>query len=120
MKVLIVDDQADLGTMLKNLLQNKKYNNTKFVNSGKLALEAVMTESYNIVICDYDMPEMNGHDVFQAMRAEGNMTPFLLYTNAEIDSLPKFEGPGFIGAVNKKELAKLFGLIKQISDAIVA
>jgi DNA-binding NtrC family response regulator len=118
MKVLIVDDQADLGTMLKNLLANKKYEDTKFVLSGKSALEALKSDSYNLVICDYDMPEMNGHDVFQAMCTEGYECPFLLYTNADLSSLPKFDGASFIGAVNKKELPKLFEHLKKVSEAM--
>jgi CheY-like chemotaxis protein len=118
MKILIVDDQADLGTMLKNLLLNRNYSDTKFVLSGKLALEALKTEAYKLVICDYDMPEMNGHDVFTAMRAEGNDSQFLLYTNAELSTLPIFEGTGFIGIVNKKELPKLFEHLKTVSAGI--
>ena len=116
MKVLIVDDQADIGTMLKNLLFNRQYSDTNSVLSGKLALEALKKDTYNLVICDYDMPEMNGHEVFQSMRKEGILCPFLLYTNAELASLPRFEGDGFIGAVNKKELAKLFSHIKTIAE----
>lgn len=118
MKVLIVDDQVDLGTMLKNLLVNRKYEAPNFVLSGKLALEALRSEPYSMVICDYDMPEMNGHDVYQAMRSEGFDCPFLLYTNAELATLPKFEGAGFIGVVNKKELPKLFLYLKAVGDQL--
>ena len=118
MKVLIVDDQADIGQNLKSLLLNRKYGDTKSVLSGKLALEAMRADVYNLVICDYNMPDMNGHEVFQAMRNEGFKWPFLLYTSAKLDSLPRFEGEGFIGIVDKKELAKLFILLKSVADGI--
>lgn len=108
MKVLIVDDHPDHGILLKTLFDERAQVDTTSVLSGKLALEALRTSNFDLVVCDYNMPEMNGFEVFQAMQSEGLSCPFLLYTNAELSTLPKFEGPGFLGFVKKTEIEKLF------------
>lgn len=108
MKILIVDDLPDYAYLLSKLLEERTDVQTTSVLSGKLAIEALRTNKFDIVICDYEMPEMNGFDVFQAMIAENLYCPFLLYTNADLSRLPKFEGPGFLGIVKKMEAEKLF------------
>lgn len=116
MKVLIVDDHADFSVLLKTLLDARIYVDLTSVLSGKLALESLRVDNFDLMVCDYDMPEMNGHEVFQAMQREGLSCPFLLYTSEILSALPKFEGPGFLGIVDKIEIEKLFGHIKQVYE----
>ena len=107
--MLIVDDNADYCCLLSKTLEQRIRAHTTSVLSGKLALDALKTNKFDVMICDFEMPVMKGLEVFQAMRSEGLFCPFLLYTNADLNTLPKFEGPGFLGMVRKMEVEKLLG-----------
>ncbi|MGE4130144.1 MAG: response regulator [Bdellovibrionales bacterium] len=106
--MLIVDDNADYCCLLSKTLEQRIHAHTTSVLSGKLAIEALRVGKFDVMICDFEMPGMNGFDVFQAMIAEDLFCPFLLYTNADLSRLPRFEGPGFLGIVKKMEAEKLF------------
>lgn len=108
MRILIVDDLPDYAHLLSKMLGQRLDVQTTSVLSGKLALEALRANKFDLMICDFEMPIMNGFEVFEAVRAEGFKCPFLLYTNADLSTLPKFEGPGFLGIVRKMEAEKLF------------
>lgn len=116
MKVLIVDDYPDYAVLLTTLLGSRVEADTTAVQSGKLALEELRTKKFDLMVCDFSMPDMNGHEVFQAMQSEGLRCPFLLYTNEDLCDLPNFIGPGFLGIVRKLEIEKLFGHVKQVSE----
>jgi two-component system, OmpR family, response regulator len=58
-KVLLAEDDSNLGTLLKNYLIMKNYETTLSVN-GKEALSEFTKESYDICILDIMMPEMDG------------------------------------------------------------
>lgn len=118
MRILIVDDLPDYAYLLSKLLGERVEFQTTSVLSGKLALEALRIQKFDIVICDYEMPVMNGYDVFQAMIAENLVCPFLLYTNADLSRLPKFEGPGFLGIVKKMEAERLFKHLDLLSGLL--
>jgi DNA-binding NtrC family response regulator len=58
-KVLIVDDEERYRTTLVRLLR-KKGVEAASVGSGREAVEAVGKESYDVIILDVKMPEMDG------------------------------------------------------------
>ncbi len=64
--ILLVDDDEDFLTLVSRWLK-RKYAVTA-VNSGKKALEYLETERPELVLLDYEMPEMNGADVLQVIR----------------------------------------------------
>jgi len=44
------------------------------------AIRRVMDGDYDAVICDYQMPAMNGVEFLKALRSRGDVTPFVLFT----------------------------------------
>ncbi len=64
--VLVVDDNAILLRTLKTILQ-QEYRVT-LAKSGTGALKAIEKEKPDIVILDYDMPEMDGFEVLKSIR----------------------------------------------------
>ena len=48
--------------------------------SVEAALERLSTEPFDCIVSDYDMPEMDGLDFFDALRDRGVDAPFILYT----------------------------------------
>ncbi len=68
-KILIVDDQEDILTSVRMLVESEGYE-AKTVNNGKKALKALQQESFDLVLLDVLMPEMSGREVLQKIRAD--------------------------------------------------
>ncbi len=67
-QILIVDDNEMNLKVAKGLLQPLQMN-IDTASSGKTALEMVQTKQYHIVFMDHMMPEMDGVETTQRMRA---------------------------------------------------
>lgn len=69
-RVLVVDDDPMMMEVLVRILQRENYELT-VAGSGPEALEkaAAMTEPLDLLITDYAMPEMRGHELAERMRA---------------------------------------------------
>ena len=66
-RVLVVDDDPGVGSALRLMLEDE--NDVTFVGNGREALKCLLGEdSYDVVFCDLMMPEMNGIDIYQALR----------------------------------------------------
>jgi DNA-binding NtrC family response regulator len=65
-KLLIVDDDADIVTMLEDRLQASGYSTVVAVD-GQQALEHVEQESPHLVLLDLDLPKLTGLDVLKRL-----------------------------------------------------
>ncbi len=67
-KILLVDDNATVLRSIKELLENS-YDVT-VAKSGAKALELMRKDKPDLILLDYEMPEMDGRDVFMSMRTD--------------------------------------------------
>lgn len=67
-KLLVVDDDPDLGYLLEKFLSGKGYNVTNS-SSGKKGLLRFSESEFDAVICDYRLGDMEGLDVLKKMIA---------------------------------------------------
>ena len=65
---LVVDDVSDVTEMLSVLLTHAGYDVTA-ASSAAGAIELASNKSFDIVISDIGMPEMNGYELAKALRA---------------------------------------------------
>ena len=65
--LLVVDDNESIRNMLCLHLKRRGYRLAAAVN-GRQALDVIGRESFDLVLLDIDMPEMNGLDVLKAIR----------------------------------------------------
>ncbi len=68
-RLLVVDDDHSLRTVLKDALTSAGYY-VDVAKSGKAALKMMTTESYELIISDLMMPEMSGIDLLEILRKE--------------------------------------------------
>ncbi len=68
-KILVVDDAAFMRMMIKNALSGEGYANIIEASDGKLAVETYQTEKPDLVIMDITMPNMDGLQALQAIKA---------------------------------------------------
>jgi two-component system OmpR family response regulator len=78
-KILLAEDDSNLGNLLKNYLTAKSYETVLFID-GKLALEAFSNEHFNLCILDIMMPEMDGLTLAREIRKINPEMPIIFLT----------------------------------------
>jgi len=81
-RVLVVDDSEFFGTLVAGELSRQYGMETTQTTSAEDALATVQTEQFDCVVSDYDMPEMNGIELFEKIRQQDSDIPFFLLTAA--------------------------------------
>lgn len=103
-QVAVVDDTKANLTLCKKILELKGANVDTFI-SGKLFLEALSAKSYDILLIDHMMPEMDGVKVLKKVKeTEGpnKETPCLVFTaNAMAGAEKEYLDLGFNGFISK-------------------
>jgi len=91
-KILLAEDDSNLGLLLKNYLTAKNYATTLSVN-GSLALEAFSKDNFGLCILDIMMPEMDGLTLAKEIRLTTPDIPilFLSAKNQEEDIIEGFK-----------------------------
>ena len=82
LQILVVDDNQPARQLIKSTLAIAGYTAITEAADGNKALEQLRGRHFDLVICDWDMPDTNGLDVLQALRADEklNRIPFLMVT----------------------------------------
>jgi two-component system, chemotaxis family, chemotaxis protein CheY len=81
-KILVVDDFATMRKVIRNLLKQVGYENIAEAEDGVLALRVLKSQKVDLVISDWNMPNMTGLELLKAVRADEDLktTPFLMVT----------------------------------------
>ena len=70
-RVLVIDDEATVGLILRLALDAKGHD-TVVVEDGRSGIDIALTEHPDAIVLDLMMPRVNGYDVLDALRgAEG-------------------------------------------------
>jgi two-component system chemotaxis response regulator CheY len=80
MKALVVDDSGVMRKVLIGALGRAEITEVDQAADGKEAVDAVMTTDYNLVLMDWNMPNMLGIDAVRAIRAAGKTMPIIMVT----------------------------------------
>jgi two-component system, OmpR family, response regulator len=93
--VLVAEDDAALRSVLSRGLREEGFR-CEAVISGAELLERVAASEPDVLIVDIGLPDCDGRDACQALRAQGIETPviFLTARDALVDRLAGFEAGG--------------------------
>jgi two-component system chemotaxis response regulator CheY len=82
LKVLIVDDQFSVRQMIRLALEEIGVRHILESEDGRDAFEKAVSQPLNLIISDYNMPEMDGLALLRAVRGHQNVRklPFILLT----------------------------------------
>ena len=70
-KVLVVDDQKQIGDLYKTIIDSVGHN-CVVLNSGKEALEQIKKIQFDLILLDISMPDMDGIELIKKIKTEQN------------------------------------------------
>ena len=70
MKILVVDDERAIRNSLKEILGDEGYD-VDIAEDGATAVSMAEKERYDVIFCDIKMPNMEGTEVLEKLRADG-------------------------------------------------
>jgi len=73
MKILVVDDMSSMRQVMAHMLTSLGYNNTDEASSGIEALKMLRRNSYDLLITDLHMPNLNGEQLLAKVRDDKNL-----------------------------------------------
>lgn len=89
MKVVVADDSRAMRMIVVRTLRQAGYDSADIIEceDGAEGLAKVKSESPDLVLSDWNMPNMNGIEFLQALRAEGNTVNFGFVTSEGSDAM---------------------------------
>ena len=81
-KVLVVDDQQSMRSLVRTGLQQLGFANIAEASDGEDGLRSLLARPANLVISDFNMPKLDGLGLLRAVRAHPPLanTAFILLT----------------------------------------
>lgn len=84
-RILIIDDQDAIRRVLRDILENEKYQVDDVAN-GMDALQLVKDQEYDAIFCDIKMPEMDGIEVLEAIKQLCDTPVIMISGHGTIDT----------------------------------
>jgi len=83
MKILVTDDSRVMRQIVIRTLRQAGYDDHDIIQAadGKEAFDLVASEQPDLVLSDWNMPEMTGIECLEALRASGSQVPFGFVTS---------------------------------------
>jgi two-component system, chemotaxis family, chemotaxis protein CheY len=82
LKFLIVDDFSTMRRIVRGLLKEMGCNHAEEAEDGAVALNMLKAQRFDFVVCDINMPNMNGFDLLKTMKSDDSLknVPVLMVT----------------------------------------
>lgn len=90
MRFLVIDDSTTMRRIIINTLHKLGYADCVEAGNGREGIERVSEGPVDLVITDWNMPEMNGIDFVRALRAmdgKQHLPVLMVTTNASKDDI---------------------------------
>jgi len=119
LKVLLIDDEPEILECFSAALALKGFTSKQFCNP-KEAIDTYKREKFDVVITDLKMPEMNGIEVTEAIKAHDPNACVILITGYANDYKAKIEHSEGIYAILQKpiDLRKLLDILYKIEEEL--
>ena len=81
-KILVVDDFPTMRRIIKNLLKDLGFENVDEAEDGVMGLEKLRNNNFDLVVSDWNMPNMDGLVMLKTIRADPELAklPVLMVT----------------------------------------
>lgn len=82
MKILLLEDDRDIGKVVENALVAEQLA-VEWTQSGQDALSRLSVSNYDLLILDWNVPDLSGMDVCTQFRSRGGKTLILMLTGKD-------------------------------------
>lgn len=79
-KLLLLEDDVTLNETVVDYFENMDYEITP-VYDGNSALDAIYENSFDLLLLDVNVPNMNGFEILKSVREQGTNTPAIFITS---------------------------------------
>lgn len=117
-KVLLVDEDLKKLEKIKKMFKNQHiYVDTVII--GEQCLRKIRNnEKFDLIIIDYEIPKLNGLQVFNKLKAEGYKIPVIITTDSDDDNIKeKYKKIGIYDVIKnpikKKDIEKIIKFLKE-------
>jgi CheY-like chemotaxis protein len=112
-QVLVVDDEPSIRGALEELLTRAGLR-VRTAANGRAALEMVAEEQPNLIVMDYQMPELDGVAACESLKSnpETSDIPVLLATRSQVDLASLTYADGFLVKPYRQDV--LFSLVRKL------
>ena len=84
-KILIIDDEAPIRRVLRDILENENYQ-VDDASSGMEALQQIKEQEFDAIFCDIKMDGMDGIETLEAIRKESDVPVIMLSGHGTIET----------------------------------
>ena len=80
--ILVVDDIENMRKLISSMLFKLKYSRIGTAGNGREAWNKLQSEQFDLVVADWNMPQMSGLDLLKAIRGDQKLAelPVLMVT----------------------------------------
>lgn len=103
LRILILDDEEDLADLIKDLLEPHGFIARAFINPVD-AIESVKRDAVDLILSDYNLPQMNGIEVFKTISETCPACRYVLISGGHLDRVDEF---------NRKSDFKIHGILSK-------
>jgi two-component system, chemotaxis family, chemotaxis protein CheY len=111
MKILVADDSRVMRQIVIRTLRQAGFGDHDIIEApdGAAAHETIGAEKPDLVLSDWNMPNMTGIDLLRALRAGGNAVPFGFITSESAEEMAKMaEDSGALFLITKPFTPDIF------------
>lgn len=72
-RILLIDDVGSMRGVIKSFLRDAKYQEIDEAVDGAHGYDLLKRRKYALVICDFEMPKLNGLELLKRIRSEKKM-----------------------------------------------
>lgn len=123
--ILVVDDANTMRRIIRMVLSQIGFYNVDEAESGANALEMLKTKNYGLVITDCNMPEINGIELTEKIRANEstkNIPIIMITAESNVENVIRAKKAGvnnyivkpFTADALEKKITLVFALLKLI------
>jgi DNA-binding NtrC family response regulator len=114
--VLLVDDSAVMRRIVSGILESLGLDQVEMAEGAKRAFELLRAGDFGAVICDVEMPGINGLQLAAMCQEAGILTPFIMIT-ASSDTALASQARGKVAGYILKPFGR--GAIAEILDEVL-
>ena len=80
--LLLVEDMEEMRNIVRRLLGAMGFSKVTIARNGEEAWTLIQVHSYDLVLCDWNMPKMSGRELLETVRSQEKYAdlPFIMIT----------------------------------------